>query len=495
MNCRSNSALLPLAGPIGLLYAHAVKLGRLTGVATILIALAAANGASAATITEFEADPGKASFPLNITSGPDGNLWFTDLGQQPGIHRMSPSAEYFPVIPDNDEPIDLVVAPSGWASWTTEKGVASRSPAGGVEISHEYKHGGAIVLQPNNQIRVGFGLQSSPPQAMICKTALDHVVAFDLSCAGPATGFGAVTGMGASAANLFVAFYEWNQVGIYNSAGNFLSLVGLPDDSGPAGIAIGPEGDAWVAMFEANSIDRITPTGARTRFLLPSGRKPDDLVLGPDGAFWIAEFGAGKIGRMTTDGVLTNEYSVPSGEPGQTGITVGPDSNIWFTDPEAAKIGRLVPDPPAPGAGPRSAKDTVAPSFTGAPAFSPARFKVANVNAAASAHGAPSGSTLKLSLSEAATVTATIARKAPGRKLGKKCTAPGKAKATAKKCTRYLTKGTMTLNGAAGANQYPFSGKLGRKSLVPGSYLATLIARDGAGNDSAPKATGFTIVR
>lgn len=274
---------------------------------------------------------------------------------------------------------------------------------------------------------------------------------------------------------------------IYDAGFVETKTIELPEGSGPTGIAVGPEGSAWVAMWEASAVDRIAPDGTRTRFPLPAGSKPNDIVFGPEGAFWLTLSGTGKIGRLSTSGVLTNEYPVPSGEPNQIGITVGPDGNIWFTDPEAGKVGRLIPDPlPAP-------IDAVAPSFTGKPSFSPRRFRAAGKRARASAKGAPTGTKLKFSLSEPAKVTATIARKARGRKAGKKCVAPGKAKPGAARCTRFLTVGKLTPNGVQGANSVPFNGKLKGRALIPGAYRATLVARDAAGNASAPRLAGFTI--
>jgi virginiamycin B lyase len=154
----------------------------------------------------------------------------------------------------------------------------------------------------------------------------------------------------------------------------------LPNPSGPAGIAIGPEGSAWVAMSQANAVDRIAADGTRTRFPLPAGSEPQDIVLGPDGAFWIAELGSDKIGRMTTAGAVTNEYPVPGhgGELAEvSSITTGPDEGLWFTEGGVGKIARLVPDPPAglPTSVPADT-DTLAPRFIGRPVFSPSRFKV-----------------------------------------------------------------------------------------------------------------------
>lgn len=39
-----------------------------------------------------------------------------------------------------------------------------------------------------------------------------------------------------------------------------------------------------------------------------------------------------------------------------------------------------------------------------------------------------------------------------------------------------------------------FTGRIGRKALKPGSYRATVTAKDAAGNASKPSTTNFTIV-
>lgn len=482
-----------------------MKLGRFTLIVSMILgAVTCADPAGAVTITEFETNPGKVSVPLNVVAGPDGNLWWTELGAEPGIGRMSPTGERFPVIPDSRNPIDLAAAPSGWVSWVSQEGFGRRSPSGIVAEQTENFRAGAITLTPSNQIRFGGGEGASA--TVICSPkdpTSDHLEA-EFTCAGEKNG-NAVEGIAASpAGTLWASVSKSNAVFISSTVSfGFTTRIDLPANSDPVGIAIGPEGNAWVAMWEASAIDRITPTGARTRFNLPPGSKPNDLVLGPDGAFWIVESGTGKIARMTTSGLVTDEYPVPSGETGEIGITVGPDQNIWFTDPEKGAIGKLVPDPLGTAGGgspggntPGPLPDTIVPRFTAAPAFSPARFRVAGPKAfASSARGAPSGSTLKFSLSEAASVTATFALKVPGRRAGKKCVAPSKAKPGARRCPRYLPKGQLKLTSSAGANKFAFSGRLSGKALMPGGYRATLVARDVAGNNSTPAAAKFTIVR
>lgn len=470
-----------------------MRLGRSIGLAVALICLAAAP-ARAVTITEFESNPGHVvQSPKHIVSGPEGNIWWTEASFDFGIMRMSPSGERLPIIKTKEEPFDLVVAPSGWASWTTVGGYGARGPGGGMTEQATGYPGGAIALTPSNEIRYG---RNESNNGVICRGPNDNLAQGSLTCGGFFS-TGQVTGLAASTQALWASFAGVNQVRILDTATP--KAVDLPAASGPAGIAIGPEGSAWVAMTEAGAIDRIGPDGTRTRFPLSAGSEPENIALGPDGALWITEFGIEKIGRMTTAGALTNEYPVPShgGEAAEVGdITAGPDGALWFTE-GVGKIARLVPDPPTGPAPPGPAADTAAPKFTGKPSFSPSRFRVAGKARASVLRkgAAPTGTKLKFSLTEAAKVTATIARRAPGRKSGRKCVTSGKAKPGAAKCNRFVKVGPWSANGSQGANKVPFNGKLKGRALAPGAYRATLTARDGAGNVSAARTASFTIVR
>ena len=75
---------------------------------------------------------------------------------------------------------------------------------------------------------------------------------------------------------------------------------------------------------------------------------------------------------------------------------------------------------------------------------------------------APVGTTFRWRLSEAARVTITISRK--GKRLGR-----------------------LSLRARAGQGSKRFDGRLKRKALAPGAYRAVLVARDEAGQASAPK--------
>ena len=85
-------------------------------------------------------------------------------------------------------------------------------------------------------------------------------------------------------------------------------------------------------------------------------------------------------------------------------------------------------------------------------------------------------------------------RLVPGRRSGRRCRAPSRRLAHARRCTRALGAGTLTLTAPAGLNSVAFRGRVGTRTLKPGRYRAVFIAIDAAGA-SAPKTLSFRIVR
>jgi hypothetical protein len=147
----------------------------------------------------------------------------------------------------------------------------------------------------------------------------------------------------------------------------------------------------------------------------------------------------------------------------------------------------FVPPPPPPPV------LSAAPAITSL-AVKPTAFRAANIGGAvASARKrpkAPVSAKVTYGLSAAATVTFTVARKGVGRKVGGKCVKQTKANKAKRKCTLLKpVPGSFTHAGAAGANTFKFSGRIGRSSLRPGSYV--LEATVGTSSKSA----GFKIVR
>ena len=102
--------------------------------------------------------------------------------------------------------------------------------------------------------------------------------------------------------------------------------------------------------------------------------------------------------------------------------------------------------------------------------------------------------TIRYTLSEAATVTITIAREEAGRKSGKRCVKPTAKLRRRAKCTRLVTAGTIRRASKKGANKLTFDGRIGRKSLRLGRHRATAVARDTARHASKSRTARFTII-
>jgi hypothetical protein len=149
---------------------------------------------------------------------------------------------------------------------------------------------------------------------------------------------------------------------------------------------------------------------------------------------------------------------------------------------------------PPPGQPVASVPDRIRPVVTQPRATNPT-FRVDPNGRAAARRPPPRGTRFTYRLSEAARVTFTIESPAAGRKVGKACVKPTARNRSARACTRWVKVGSFFQNGLPGANTKPFSGKIGRRTLSPGSYRASITAKDAAGNNSAVVRLNFRVVR
>jgi len=108
---------------------------------------------------------------------------------------------------------------------------------------------------------------------------------------------------------------------------------------------------------------------------------------------------------------------------------------------------------------------------------------------------AKSGTTFRYRLSEPARVVFTIDRALPGRRAGGQCAKPTSRNRGKRTCTRYSRFGHFAHAGTAGSNSKRYSGRIGRKSMKPGRYRATLLARDPDGNRSKARSLELRVVR
>jgi streptogramin lyase len=97
-------------------------------------------------------------------------------------------------------------------------------------------------------------------------------------------------------------------------------------------------------------------------------------------------------------------------------------------------------------------------------------------------------------LSEPARVRIAIQRHLAGRRKGRRCVAPGRARSGAKRCTRWRTITSLSRRAAPGPNSIRFTGKVRGRALKPGRYRGLAVATDSVGNLSRPRSAGFRVV-
>ncbi len=268
------------------------------GLLSIVLA-AGATVANAVQITEFPLESG--SKPNYITTGPDGNLWFTDAGLNK-IGRITTSGQ------------------------VTEFGLGITASAGLVGIA-----GG-----PEGNIwfteRTGHRLGRITPQGVITEISSGLNGKPDI--------YDITLGPGGN-----MWFTEANRpvIGTINPATG--QITEYPGVEGVATkITLGPEGNLWYVVADKAKIVRITPLGSFEPFPLASGSAyPESIAVGADGNLWFNENHGNAIGRITPNGNITYYTVGLSSAAGVTDLTAGPDGNVWFTEEAADQIGRITP--------------------------------------------------------------------------------------------------------------------------------------------------------
>jgi hypothetical protein len=216
------------------------------------------------------------------------------------------------------------------------------------------------------------------------------------------------------------------------------------------------------------------------------------------------------FGAPATGGSPVTQYTVTADPGGQTAtgsgspIVVGgltPGTAYRFTVAAANAAGQgpasaessavTVAGPLGPGTGSGVVTKLTASAFK----LTHRRFAVGKAKTALSAKKTPIGTVFTFKLSAAATTRITIAQELRGVKKGKRCVAPRKG--LRKRCNRLkqIRPPLTRKHTKAGSNRVPFSGRLGKRALKPGTYKATLVATDAAGRRSKPVSATFVVVK
>jgi virginiamycin B lyase len=326
----------------------------------------AAPAATQAAVSEYSANLTPDSAPVDITRGPDGNLWFTEQGGPGGVGRITPDGsvtEYVagvaPGFSAGQVPSHITAGPDG-ALWFTEEGVTGQivrldPTTGGVT---EFATG----ITPNRQPT---GITKGPDGNLWFTERGGAGAIGRITPTGMVTEY--TTGLTANSAPTDIAagrdgklwFTEAADPGrigrIDPATGTITEFSsGLSPNGGPAQITASDTKLYFTEGSDPGRIGRVKTDGTIQQYTsgLTLNSRPGDIAEGGDGAVWFTSSASpGRIGRLWPDTSALTE--LPAGAtPGFTadatpaGITRGPDGNVWFTErANPARIARVTVPP------------------------------------------------------------------------------------------------------------------------------------------------------
>lgn len=289
------------------------------------------------TIPYAQAFPAAGS-PNGITSGPDGNLWFTEYSGN-AIGKITPSgiATSYPCAPCF-QPSNIVTAPDG-NIWYVEDGGASigKITTGGSAVN--------VASLPGSSNGITIGPDGNVWYSSYSSANVGKIQTNGLGQQNYGAGFnprGLVFGPDRT---LWYLSYYGTAIGHMTQSGAIIGTYSIASDGEWSDeLTVGPDGKIWFVNDGANLVESVNSSGAVTPYALQANANPQYITVGTDGALWFSERGTSSIGRLTTAGTLSefgSAYGI-SNTSTPVGITQGPDGNIWFADNSGNRIYKFV---------------------------------------------------------------------------------------------------------------------------------------------------------
>ena len=340
-------------------------------------------------ISEFPTAPG--SRPLAIVAGPDGALWFTQIGAN-RIGRMTTDGvltDEWTVPTPNSQPDGIAIGPDGsvWFAEVLGNRIGRLMPDGTIveyPVPTPDSRPTEVAVGPDGHVWFTERGTIAAPGSKVGKVDPSTGSVSDYVVRPGSRPLGIVAGPDG---NMWFTEQAGNRVGRISTAGVLLDEYEMPlPNSQPWEPTVGPDGAIWFTQFTGNRIGRVTVDGTLTEYAIPTPASgPNVIVSGPDpnpahdcahqrqsgsGLFatrsatggaaasafgacvaamaqsdslWFAETLRNKIGRITTTGVVT-EFPIPSADTQPVGVAAGPDGHVWFAESATAtgnRIGRL----------------------------------------------------------------------------------------------------------------------------------------------------------
>jgi streptogramin lyase len=240
--------------------------------------------------TEF-AIPTAISWPYGITSGPDGNLWFTENSGNK-IGRITPGGSVTEFATAGGQPWGITRGPDGNLWFTAALG------------NYIGPIGTDFAIPTFNSIPEGI---ASGPDG-----------------------------------NLWFSESYGNRIGRITTGGSITEFAIPTSGSSPSGITSGPDGNLWFTEQSVGKIGRITTGGSVTEFAVPTaGSAPIEITSGPDGNLWFTEFSGNRIGQVAARIRRTRALGMESGALWSSAAGAGRRGAAGSASPGRSSVDRL----------------------------------------------------------------------------------------------------------------------------------------------------------
>jgi streptogramin lyase len=308
-------------------------------------------------VTKLYPLPGNPGLAFaGITAGPDANLWFTySTNTSTGVGRLSPTTGLVALFPLTLPPSVPPVPPADLPLNTQATDIIA-GPDGNLWFDVDQIAGEGIIprgyvgqITPTGTVTLYAVPATQGAQPKAANPTLSSAAA-----PGPSFALQPETISVGADGNLWSRLANFNGGGCLPGYSPTSSVVRVTpagqvtilteDSSKFAGYRLGPGGDYWW-MTSTGAFRRTSPTGTVTNF--PADTQlgfwdPTHFVVGPDQNLWYVD--GSSLFRMTKTGSITR-YHAPGGNSGATWITAGPDGRLWFVEGAsgAGSLGALRP--------------------------------------------------------------------------------------------------------------------------------------------------------
>jgi virginiamycin B lyase len=234
--------------------------------------------------------------PVGIAAGSDGNVWYA---KQQGIGLATPDGKVTERdVPGKRDSGYLTSGPSGnlWFTEPVANKIASVTPAGMfAEYDVPTPGAGPFSIATGPDGNLWFTEQHSVGNKIGRMTPAGVFTEFPIPT--PASNaFGITAG---AEGNLWFTEQDGHKIGRITPAG-VITEFAIPSSGSPAAITGGPDGNVWFVEFRNNAIGRITPDGAIAEYAIPTPRSvPTGMCEGPDKNIYFTELDGNQVGRVS----------------------------------------------------------------------------------------------------------------------------------------------------------------------------------------------------